>query len=398
MDRIIIYDKKSLCMMPDIKITLLFDVAEGHQEQSTFLALRQVFASRLLNFSSKHPEGYEIPEAVLPDLFNQRSGAIIEGALPADSSTESQPTFNETELLLNSSHLYPSFSRHFSQKAVVAETEKTQLLASPVPRSSVRYDCVTNQKSPELCSKSTLVMNPVQLTYPQYYVSSSVCESTPMKLSSGAADILQVETPAQSTPKRLMPSCDNKLKSTTSQKRTACHISAKRSLDFLHLEGEESALNSTADDIEQCKTVCNTIPQTVESKAIFADKGVSFSAALLQKVEDSKDCLFKDNKINQADLKLHQQMSAFLSNLVALIHHIFQSVNFSSITKEELVHKIIMNNSEIVERREVEEQIELLEKQVPDWICRKLSPSGDLLYNIRKASDLHSVRERHFCM
>uniref|UniRef100_A0A5B7BBR2 CDT1 Geminin-binding domain-containing protein n=1 Tax=Davidia involucrata TaxID=16924 RepID=A0A5B7BBR2_DAVIN len=395
-DKILIYDEKTLCMKPDIKITLLFDVVEGHHERSTFFALQQVFASRLLNFFSKHPEGCEIPEAVLPELFNQRSGTIITGALPVDSSTESQSTFNETELLLNSSHLYPSFSRHFSQKDVVAETEKTQL-AYPVHLSSDRYDCVTNQKSPELCFKSTLVTNPVQLTYPQCNVSSSACESTPMKHSLGA-DSLLVETPAQSTPKRLMPSCDNQLKIMSNQKRTACHMSAKRSLDFLHLEGEENALNSTADEIEQCKIVCDTIPQTVESKVIFAEEDVIFSAAVLQKVEESNNCTSKDYKMNQAGLMLHQQISAFLSDLVDLIHHIFQSVNYSSITKEELVHKIIMNNCDIVERREIEEQIELLEKLVPDWICQKLSPGGDLLYNIRKVSDLNSVRERLISM
>lgn len=29
---------------------------------------------------------------------------------------------------------------------------------------------------------------------------------------------------------------------------------------------------------------------------------------------------------------------------------------------------------------EVEEQIEHLEKQVPDWICRRVTHSGDVLY------------------
>ncbi|KAK1356948.1 hypothetical protein POM88_050204 [Heracleum sosnowskyi] len=50
--------------------------------------------------------------------------------------------------------------------------------------------------------------------------------------------------------------------------------------------------------------------------------------------------------------------------------------NCSSITKEELVHKIIMNALDVVEKREVEEQIDLLEKLGPDWIGKKLAPSG----------------------
>ena len=43
-------------MKPDMKISLLFDVIEGHQEKSTFMALRQVFAYRLLDFFNTHPE------------------------------------------------------------------------------------------------------------------------------------------------------------------------------------------------------------------------------------------------------------------------------------------------------------------------------------------------------
>lgn len=45
-----------------------------------------------------------------------------------------------------------------------------------------------------------------------------------------------------------------------------------------------------------------------------------------------------------------QQTNDGLADLVTLIHRIFQCVNCSSITKQELVHKIIMNNLDIVER------------------------------------------------
>ena len=58
------------------------------------------------------------------------------------------------------------------------------------------------------------------------------------------------------------------------------------------------------------------------------------------------------------------------------------------------MHKIIINNLDIIERREVEEEIELLEKLVPDWICKKLAPSGDAMYKINKVADLASVQGR----
>lgn len=55
-DYILIHDVKTLCMKPDMKISLLFDAIEGHQEQSAFMALRQVFAHRLLDLFHTHPE------------------------------------------------------------------------------------------------------------------------------------------------------------------------------------------------------------------------------------------------------------------------------------------------------------------------------------------------------
>jgi chromatin licensing and DNA replication factor 1 len=55
-EKTLVHDKKTLCMKPDMKITLLFDVVEGHHEQSDFLALHQLFASRLIRFFTMQPE------------------------------------------------------------------------------------------------------------------------------------------------------------------------------------------------------------------------------------------------------------------------------------------------------------------------------------------------------
>lgn len=61
-------------------------------------------------------------------------------------------------------------------------------------------------------------------------------------------------------------------------------------------------------------------------------------------------CEAGDYKLSQTGLAVDQQKSDCLADLIALIDHIFQSVNCSSITKQELVHKIIMNNLDIMER------------------------------------------------
>lgn len=43
-------------MKPDMKITLLFDVVDGHCEESVFVALSNLFSSRLRDFYVAHPE------------------------------------------------------------------------------------------------------------------------------------------------------------------------------------------------------------------------------------------------------------------------------------------------------------------------------------------------------
>lgn len=55
-DKVFVHDKKSLCMKPDMKITLVFEAVEEHSDQSADMALRQYFSSRLIDFFNTHPE------------------------------------------------------------------------------------------------------------------------------------------------------------------------------------------------------------------------------------------------------------------------------------------------------------------------------------------------------
>lgn len=55
-EKVIVLDKKSLCMRPDLKITLVFEAVKDHSEQSADMALGRYFNSRLINFFNMHPE------------------------------------------------------------------------------------------------------------------------------------------------------------------------------------------------------------------------------------------------------------------------------------------------------------------------------------------------------
>ncbi|KAL3835320.1 hypothetical protein ACJIZ3_010056 [Penstemon smallii] len=313
-DKILLHDEQTKCMIPDMKVALVFDIVEGHCEESVFVALSNLFSSRLREFCISHDEDSDVPEAVLPEPFNQRNITIKE-----------EPTFHnlsatcETEIL-NPSHFPPSFKRHFNHKAIASGTEQSDL------PSDIKFASVANEDN----EKSRTFLNSSS--------EASEYEKTPIKLPSKSGSIL-VETSVQSTPARpISPkasvlTCEDDKKSTANQISQQPTTTVKKSLDFSSMSNEDTTIS-------------------------------------------------------------HKKTSVCSSDLVLLIHQIFKSVKFSPITKQELVQKIIMYDCEIDEQSEVETQMEHLEKLVPDWFFKKLAPSGDFLYNVKKVSDLNSICER----
>jgi len=77
-EKVVVVDKKSLCMKPVLKITLVFDVVEDHSEQSADLALLRYFNSRLINFLDLHPDVtfFDLRELLLLIVFSVFKGAI----------------------------------------------------------------------------------------------------------------------------------------------------------------------------------------------------------------------------------------------------------------------------------------------------------------------------------
>lgn len=394
-ERILIHNDKTMCMEPEMKITLLFDIVKGHDEGTDYLALRALFTSRLFSFLSENPESCEIPEAALAEPFNKRNFNIKVDQLPLDSSAVPPHTLGEVELS-KCSNLPSSFSRHFSQKAVA---EMTQLVASPDSLLPTKCDSLTKEdaepekESPASCIESTITTNQVHLTNPPCF-SSITCESTPIKITSEKENLM-VETPAQLTPHRSLPSCDVKLKTGSVLQKTTSSLSAKRTLDFSYSEGKGRILDF-GDGMMQHEEVSHDAMRGRETSDVVEEKETACLAVPFLKV--SSCCTSNDSSISQSGPSSCQQIFACLPDIVTIIDNIFQCANCSSITKEELVHKIIMNALDVVERREVEAQIDLLEKLVPDWIGKKLAPSGDILYNIKKVSDLKSVSERLICI
>ncbi|KEH26836.1 DNA replication factor CDT1-like protein [Medicago truncatula] len=338
-EKVVVVDKKSLCMKPDLKITLVFDVVEDHSEQSADLALIRYFNSKLINFFNLHPEVTDIPEAALPEPFSQRPYNLIFKDGTVNLSKELSSTSNEIELSLNNLHLSPSFKRHFSQKNVANETELVQSFSSSEnSMSSHESDWLDNQRN------------------------------------------LLTHTPAQSAPERLLLGSDVKLQKMTAQKSGSCFKPAKRVLDFTLTEGSD-AFDSRVD-------------MSKPSRGCSEDFKSFDSVSPPQEVDENLSHSFQKINVDQHCLVASDNNPSSLVELVNVIDSIFDSVKRTSMTKEELLQKIMMNCLDFVKIREAEEQIEILEKTVPDWLCKKVVSSGDTMYCVKNALDLDSVRSR----
>ncbi|KAB1226035.1 CDT1-like protein b [Morella rubra] len=115
---------------------------------------------------------------------------------------------------------------------------------------------------------------------------------------------------------------------------------------------------------------------------------------LIQSIREKERKAIEERNPAISQAKRRRQMIACLPKLFNKIHFLFQSSSQTVILKEELINKVIASHTDIVDRREVEEQLNLLLELVPEWISRKLASGGDSLFCINKSSSPESIRAR----
>ena len=194
--------------------------------------------------------------------------------LPVDSLVESQPTSVRTEM----ERVIPIFSKNFFHSAIVAETGVCSI-SSCISDEDTKTGPL--KESPGTGSKSTNENPVVELNYNQFSVGPSTFDSSLVKLTS-SDDSPRTETPAQSIPNRLVPSCEMKQKMMGSQKSTSCCKPTKRVLDFSDSEGDKSALRYSLDEPKCYKIIHQDISRAEEG--FFGDGNTIGSSALLQEV------------------------------------------------------------------------------------------------------------------
>ncbi|KAM7521693.1 hypothetical protein LguiA_011595 [Lonicera macranthoides] len=391
--KVLIVDEHTRCMKPDLHVTLNINAIQDEKKlksDSGNLLLRKVFRARLFNFFRAHPEVDEVPEETLPEPFNRSKQDLSTNAInPSNLSSMSNksPIAISQQRPAVASHLSQFFKRQFSKQVSTHQSINTNqepsvvsLETSLLPvldphfdqNSSTKKVCTSSAQSPmELSSKSTSGKVGPQPSYPpatpiKELVSASSMgtaniEVTPAKFASTPAKLISA-TPALQPPKRCYMSPDDD--SNMSPNKLVRRPERSRSLKF-----DTPVKNTKAKD------------EVSESGMLSVDDDIFdiLPENLLHSIREKEKKVLEEQSPAISQAKRRQKMIAGLPKLFDRLHFLFQSIKRSVITKEELMHRIITSHLDIIDRRDVDEQLRLLQEIVPEWIYEKSATSGDLL-------------------
>ncbi|XP_022963958.1 CDT1-like protein b [Cucurbita moschata] len=445
--KVMIFDERTSCMKPDLHISFNFSVLDNKDNLETgnqYMQLRKLFKARLSEFASSHPEIDDVPKDLLPKPFNcssqdlfPKTNFLSSVKAPIEQLAAEQPAISSTSVaedhsnenqgfriikstmtvsgpskqkeLIGLSHFSPSFTRHFSQKVnremektgqaakrsdqipfcsdaeTKIETESSSMPFSPVKLpsySTCNSNCPENYASPLRSSALPLPTTPsnmaarVALTNEDDPTAkTSDIKSTPAKLVSTPARLM-ASTPAMAPPKRSSMSPDED-DSSRSANKLVRRPPRSRSLVFDTPTKEDK--NDDQKDLTRCASpdddILDILPQS-----------------LVQSIREKERKIKEEQMPAISQAKRRQKMIASLPKLFNAIFFLFHKRTV--ITREELIYKIIVGNVDIVDKKEIEEQINLLLELVPDWISEKLASSGDVLLCIDKLSSAETIRAR----
>ncbi|CAL5432731.1 unnamed protein product [Camellia sinensis] len=403
--KILVHDEKTSCMKPDLHVTLNVDAIKNERKPNASgnSHMRKVFHARLLDFFKAHPKG-EVPEETLPEPFNQlkqdvhistakaSDPSLLHGTL-ADALAEQQPT-------AAASHLSQSSRKRFSQKISRSEAVDgyqgqpiVSLQPSVIPVPEPHFDQSSSEElTGASASKFSLKATTSQKCLPIGASRASILRSLPSatpkieidfgknKVSSSVETAIIQGSPAKPAlqpQKRCYVSPDDD--STSSPRKLVTRKPQSRSLKFdtpvKNTKVEDEVNNSGGLSVDN--DIFDILPEN-----------------LLQSIreKEKKTLEEQDPAISQA--KRRYQMIASLPKLFDMILFLFQSIKRSVMTKEELMHRIVCSHLDIVDRREVEEQLKLLQELIPEWMYEKLASSGDIVVCINKISSPELMRAR----
>lgn len=385
--KVLLHDEVTCCLKPGLHVTLQVDSIGDNEDSGD---LRRVFRERLVNFSKEHPEGEDIPEDQLPHPFNQTKPSICPNAHTL-SCQPSSDTFPQEQVAIPS-HMSRSFQRRFSQKVPISDSQKTPLACY----SKALFEESSLDSSPVKC----IIKPPVSkksLLQPVMLPSSStlVIHEEETKKSTEADDKCEEFQAFDGTPAKLV-STPVRLMAPTPEIQTPKRC--RSTMDFNSPPMDLMSPRKRSTRIQLFTTPTKISTKGVEdsrAEDTSSDDVISFlPASLLQSVREKERRALEEKDAGAAEAKRRQKLISGLPNIYDMILLMFQSRSRSVMTKQELIYKLIANNSKIVDRGEVEEQLKLLQELVPEWISEKAGLSGDILCCVNKISSPEEIRQR----
>ncbi|CAL0321298.1 unnamed protein product [Lupinus luteus] len=422
--KVLVFDERTSSMKPDLHVTIDRDAILSSatmlpkcESLCESMQMRLLFRIQLAEFCKSHPEGYEIPEAELPDPFNcpkqelktpslthpptilssrMLDNDIVDYTASANREERLSVPINSSIEALNpkpavASHMPQSFRRRFLQKPMENETDSIQKIlpsdsfqtpADPVSESNLKKNSTSPIKFVSEAADSEIC--PTIYASSGYFESSTApCVATPTKIidftSTPVKHVLtpsrlMVATPEIPPPKKHYLSPDDK--SSRSMSKLVRRPPRSRSLKFdCPMENKETQDEEIAGGLSINDDIFDILPKN-----------------LLESIREKERLTMEERDPVISQAKRRQKMVASLPKLFNMIHLLLQSMKCSLIMKEELVGKIISSHRDIVDRREIEEQLNLLLVLVPDWISEKLTSSGDILFSINKTLNPGTIR------
>ncbi|KAK9704894.1 hypothetical protein RND81_07G018100 [Saponaria officinalis] len=364
--KIRVQDEETSCMKEELLISLETDalqtdtIAKGTVGYSH---LEAIFHSRIIDYVATHPEGDDVPEGELPELFYK-------------PKQETEPSINNSSVVRPTTLTGPSFKRRFSSKVFSASiTESSPAKVLPETPMEATFALAKVEHS---ISTVGIDATPVKTSsLPSKFETPAKCDSIPVKFASTPVDVvstparLMASTPALRTPKRsLITDDDSTVLPNKSAKRRALRFD--ENCDIV----EEQSCEDDGDDEIDVHSPCSAA-----------------SKDLMELMEKERKTLEQqDPVVMQA--KKRQQLMAGVPKLFDMIQVLFQSIRRSVMTKEELIHKIITGHLDIVDKGEVDEQLKLLHEVAPEFLTEQSCLSGDTLIRLNKSSCAESIRAK----
>nr|GEW61476.1 hypothetical protein [Tanacetum cinerariifolium] len=361
--KILVRDDRTSCMKPDLVVNLDFGVVQkdGEKAESVNLRLRKLFRKRLVAFCKNNPEGDEVPEETLPEPFNHSSQVALSIAVSKPNVASVQDVTHTVRQgpPVAASHMPPSFKRRFSR---------------PVPTQNVETIEQVVDRSAKLVSVP-IVPSPVKVSakLPETPIKNFDLDKKKDVSSIDATPAKHILSPFSATPAQASRTLVRGVMTPDEESMMSHKKLTRRS-------------SGTRRPITFDTPVKSKMPPVQRVSADDDDLYDILDKDLLSSIKEKEQIALdeKDPALSQA--KWRKQMVAGLPKLFDTILFFFQSIKRSVATKEELMHTIYSSQLEIVDQREVDEQLRLLQELAPEWIYQKMSSGGDPLFCVKKIS------------